>query len=157
MNEWQKERFSAKIVQSLFNTVRGKKIGIWGFAFKKDTNDTRESAAIYVCRDLIMEGANVAIYDPQVGKEEIIADLVYLGMEREQLERQITFCSSCEEASDSAHGVAVLTEWDEFKTVNFETIYEKMFKPAFMFDGRNIIDSDKVKGLGFEFYSIGKG
>lgn len=157
MNEWQKERFSAKIVETLFNTVRGKKIGIWGFAFKKDTNDTRESAAIYVCRDLIMEGANVAIYDPQVSKEQILTDLEYLGMDRVQLEKQIIFCSSCEEASDNAHGIAILTEWDDFKTVDYATIYEKMFKPAFMFDGRNIIDAEMVKDLGFQFYSIGKG
>jgi UDPglucose 6-dehydrogenase len=157
MNEWQKERFSAKIVQSLFNTVRGKKIAIWGFAFKKDTNDTRESAAIYVCRDLIMEGANVAIYDPQVGAEKIYADLEYLGMERQQLEHHITFCDSCEEAAKDAHGVAILTEWDEFKAVDFKQIYEGMFKPAFMFDGRNIIDAALVREVGFDFYSIGKG
>jgi len=157
MNEWQKERFSAKIVQSLFNTVSGKKIGIWGFAFKKDTNDTRESAAIYVCRDLIMEGANVAIYDPQVSKEQIFIDLEYLGLDRVQLEKQIIICNSCEEASADAHGVAILTEWDEFKVVDYEAIYQKMFKPAFMFDGRNIIDAQKVKEIGFEFYSIGKG
>ncbi len=157
MNEWQKARFSAKIVHTLFNTVRGKKIGIWGFAFKKDTNDTRESAAIYICRDLIMEGANVAIYDPQVGKEEIIADLLYFGIKREKLEKQITFCSSCEEASDNAHGIAILTEWEEFKDVDFNKIYKNMFKPAFMFDGRNMIDAKTIKGLGFEFYAIGKG
>ncbi|MGJ8655505.1 MAG: UDP-glucose 6-dehydrogenase [Akkermansiaceae bacterium] len=157
MNEWQKERFSTKIVQTLFNTVRGKKIGIWGFAFKKDTNDTRESAAIYVCRDLIAEGANVAIYDPQVGAEQILFDLEYLGIEREQLEKQITFCDSCEEAAKDAHGVAVLTEWDEFKTVDYKKIYDEMFKPAFLFDGRNIIDASAVRKVGFNFYSIGKG
>jgi UDPglucose 6-dehydrogenase len=157
MNEWQKERFSAKIVQTLFNTVRGKKIAIWGFAFKKDTNDTRESAAIYVCRDLIMEGANVAIYDPQVGPKQIYADLEYHGMEREMIEKHITFCDSCEEAAAEAHGVAVLTEWEEFKTVDFEGIYQNMFKPAFMFDGRNIIDASIVREVGFDFYSIGKG
>lgn len=157
MNEWQKERFAAKIVQTLFNTVRGKKIGIWGFAFKKDTNDTRESAAIYICRDLIMEGANVAIYDPQVEDEQIYADLEYLGMGREMLEKQITFCDSCEAAAEHAHGVAVLTEWDEFRSVDFEKIYQSMFKPAFMFDGRNIIDAKAAKEAGFDFYSIGKG
>ena len=156
MNEWQKERFATKIVQTLFNTVRGKKIGIWGFAFKKDTNDTRESAAIYICKDLILEGANVAIYDPQVGSEQIYADLEYLGLEREQLEKQITFCKSCEEAAKDAHGVAILTEWDEFQSVDFKKVYQQMYKPAFMFDGRNIIDAEVVREIGFDFYSIGK-
>ncbi len=157
MNEWQRSRFSAKIVESLFNTVRGKKVAIWGFAFKKDTNDTRESAAIYVCRDLIMEGANVAIYDPKVSKEQVFTDLEYLGMERDMLERQITYCGSCEEAAMDAHGVAILTEWDEFKSVDFKIVYEHMFKPAFMFDGRNLIDAQQVREIGFDFYSIGKG
>lgn len=157
MNEWQKERFSTKIVQTLFNTVRNKRIGIWGFAFKKDTNDTRESAAIYICRDLIMEGANVAIYDPQVNKEQIFRDLEYLGVERAKLEEQIIMCGSCEEAAKGAHGVAVLTEWDEFGEVDFKKVYEGMFKPAFLFDGRNVIDAATVRKLGFDFYAIGKG
>jgi len=157
MNEWQKERFSARIVQTLFNTVRGKKIGIWGFAFKKDTNDTRESAAIFVCRDLIMEGASVAIYDPQVSKEQIFMDLECLGLERSMLEQQIIMCDSCAEAARAAHGVAILTEWDEFKEVDFSEIYDHMFKPAFLFDGRSIIDAKVVRELGFEFYAIGKG
>ena len=157
MNEWQKERFSANIVQTLFNTVRGKKIGIWGFAFKKDTNDTRESAAIYICRDLIMEGANIAIYDPQVSLEQIYSDLEYIGMDRAMLEKQILYCKSCEESAEGAHGVAVLTEWDEFKNANFESIFTNMYKPAFLFDGRNIINAQKVREIGFEFYSIGKG
>ena len=157
MNEWQKERFSAKIVQTLFNTVRDKKIGMWGFAFKKDTTDTRESAAIYVCRDLIMEGAKVAIYDPQVSSEQIFIDLEYLGVERSILEQQVIICGSCEEAANGAHGVAILTEWDEFKEVDFSKVYAEMFKPAFLFDGRDVIDVEVVKDLGFDFYAIGKG
>jgi len=157
MNEWQRERFSTKIVQTLFNTVRGKKIGIWGFAFKKDTNDTRESAAIYICRDLIMEGANVAIYDPQVNKDQVFIDLENLGVERAVLDKQVIICNSCQDAAKEAHGVAVLTEWDEFKEVNFKKVYEEMFKPAFLFDGRNVIDAVAVRELGFDFYAIGKG
>ena len=157
MNEWQRERFSTKIVQTLFNTVRGKKIGIWGFAFKKDTNDTRESAAIYICRDLIMEGANVAIYDPQVSKDQVFIDLENLGVERAVLDKQVIICNSCQDAAKEAHGVAVLTEWEEFKEVNFKKVYEGMFKPAFLFDGRNVIDAVAVRELGFDFYAIGKG
>ena len=78
-------------------------------------------------------------------------------MERSQLDSQITFCDSCEEASKDAHGVAILTEWDEFKSIDFAKIYQGMYKPAFMFDGRNIIDAAAVRAVGFDFYSIGKG
>ena len=157
MNDWQKSRFSAKIVESLFNTVRGKRIAVWGFAFKKDTNDTRESAAIYVCRDLLMEGAQIALYDPQVPVSTIHKDLLYVGVTQEIIDAQLIICQSCEEAADQAHGVAVLTEWDEFTEVNFDQVLENMFKPAFVFDGRNLLDHDDLKAKGFDVYAMGKG
>ncbi|QQL45618.1 UDP-glucose 6-dehydrogenase [Sulfuriroseicoccus oceanibius] len=157
MNDWQKERFSTRIVKTLFNTVRGKRIGVLGFAFKKDTNDTRESAAIYVCRDLLLEGANIALYDPKVPVSTIRADLNYVGISDEVIDKQLTICDSAVEATKAAHGVAVLTEWDEFKTLDFDTIYDNMFKPAFVFDGRNILPHDELRAKGFEVYAIGKG
>ncbi|MCP5536790.1 MAG: UDP-glucose 6-dehydrogenase [Akkermansiaceae bacterium] len=157
MNDWQKSRFSEKIVKTLFNTVRGKRIAVWGFAFKKDTNDTRESASIYVCRDLLMEGAHIALYDPRVPVSQIHEDLRYVGVSQELLDTQLVICNSCEEAADNAHGIAVLTEWDEFKTVDFAAVYERMYKPAFLFDGRNVIDHDALREHGFEVYAIGKG
>ena len=157
MNDWQKERFSTKIVKTLFNTVRGKKIAILGFAFKKDTNDTRESASIYVCRDLLSEGANIALYDPKVPESTIRADLNYVGVTDEVIDRQLTICSSATEATDHSHGIAVLTEWDEFATLDFPAVYDKMFKPAFVFDGRNVLPHDKLKEIGFNVYAIGKG
>lgn len=157
MNDWQKERFSTKIVKTLFNTVRGKRIAVWGFAFKKDTNDTRESASIYVCRDLLMEGANIAVYDPRVPIKTMHAELLYAGVAQEIIDNQLHVCSSCEEAANEAHGVAVLTEWDEFKEADFAQVYQNMHKPAFFFDGRDILDHDKLKQLGFDVYAIGKG
>ena len=157
MNDWQKSRFSAKIVDSLFNTVRGKRIAVWGFAFKKDTNDTRESAAIYVCRDLLMEGAQVALHDPQVPISTIHKDLLYVGVSQEMIDSQLIICQSCEEAAKEAHGVAVLTEWDEFTNVNFDQVLENMFKPAFIFDGRNLLDHKTLTAKGFEVYAMGKG
>lgn len=157
MNDWQKERFSGNIVNTLFNTVRGKRIAVWGFAFKKDTNDTRESAAIYVCRDLLLEGANIALYDPRVPKETVFADLKYVGISQEVIDAQVTICDSCEEAASEAHGVAVLTEWDEFKTADFSMILGNMYKPAFLFDGRNILDHAALRDQGFEVYAIGQG
>jgi UDPglucose 6-dehydrogenase len=157
MNDWQKSRFSANIVKTLFNTVRDKRIAVWGFAFKKDTNDTRESASIYVCRDLLMEGAHIALYDPRVPETLIHEDLQYVGVSPETIEKQLTICSSCEEAADAAHGVAILTEWDEFRDVNFDQILENMFKPAYIFDGRDILDHTALRQKGFDVYAIGKG
>jgi UDPglucose 6-dehydrogenase len=151
MNDWQKTRFSGRIVRDLFNTVSGKHIGILGFAFKKDTNDTRETAAIAVCRDLLAEGAKVVVYDPQVPEAQIRADV--LGKEEN---RNLVVVTSALEATKGAHAVAILTEWDEFKSIDFEKIYEEMFKPAFLFDGRNILPHAKLKEIGFRVFAIGK-
>lgn len=157
MNDWQKSRFVEKIVKTLFNTVRGKRIAVWGFAFKKDTNDTRESASIYICRDLLLEGAQIALYDPRVPKELIHEDLKYVGVSPEVIENQLSICSSCEDAAAHAHGVAVLTEWDEFREANFDKVLNGMYKPAFLFDGRNVLDHQDLEDKGFDVYAIGKG
>ena len=157
MNDYQKSRFSSNIVKTLFNTVRDKRIAVWGFAFKKDTNDTRESASIYVCRDLLKEGAHIALYDPRVAEKLIHEDLRYAGISQDMIDRQLTLCSSCEEAAKDSHGVAILTEWDEFKTIDFDVVLENMFKPAYLFDGRNILDHAALRQKGFDVYAIGKG
>ena len=151
INDWQKSRFSGRIVSDLFNTVNGKHIGILGFAFKKDTNDTRETAAIAVCRDLLAEGAKVYVYDPQVSEEQIRADV--LGAVANP---NLVVVKSSMEACNGAHAVAVLTEWDEFKDLDFRKIHDGMFKPAFLFDGRNILPHAKLKEIGFRVFAIGK-
>ena len=152
MNDYQKKRFAGKIVRTLFNTVADKKIAILGFAFKKDTNDTRESAAINVCRDLLSEHANVSVYDPKVPAHEIVADTLGKGATNPRL----TVAKSAYEACQGAHAIAVVTEWDEFKTLDFEKIYAGMPKPAFVFDGRNILDLAKLRTVGFRAFGIGK-
>ena len=157
MNDWQKQRFSTNIVKTLFNTVRDKRIAVWGFAFKKDTNDTRESASIYICRDLLMEGAHIALYDPRVPVSLIKQELETVGLSPEMIESQLTICTSCEEAADQAHGIAVLTEWDEFREVDFDQVLASMFKPAYIFDGRDILDHAALREMGFDVYAIGKG
>jgi UDPglucose 6-dehydrogenase len=151
MNDWQKSRFSGRIVSDLFNTVNGKHIGILGFAFKKDTNDTRETAAISVCRDLLAEGAKVVVYDPQVSEEQIRADVLGTGTNP-----NLIVVETALEACDGAHAVAVLTEWDEFKDLDFQKIHHGMLKPAFLFDGRNILPHAKLKEIGFRVFAIGK-
>ncbi len=151
MNNYQRQRFVQRIVKTLFNTVSGKKIAILGFAFKKDTNDTRESAAIYVCRDLLEEQAEVHIYDPKVSRAQICRDI---GVPEDH--PGVITAATAEEACENAHAFAVLTEWDEFQTLDFQTIYDRMLKPAFVFDGRNILDLETLRKIGFETHAVGR-
>lgn len=157
MNDHQKIRFADNIIKTLYNTVNGKNIAFLGWAFKKDTNDTRESAAIYVADHLLDEQATITVYDPKVTAEQIYADLDYLGTRSsEENRRLVKVVYTAEQACDQAHAIAVLTEWDAFKTLDWQVIYENMFKPAFVFDGRNLLDVNDMNSLGFKFYSIGK-
>ncbi len=159
MNDYQKSRFSQRVVKQLFNTVSGKKIAVFGFAFKKDTNDTRESAAIYVCRDLLEEKAVLSIYDPKVSGADIHRCLGDLSGSDggDSDESRIEIPADPYEAARDAHAVLVLTEWDEFKDLDYGRIRESMFKPAFLFDGRNILDLHGLRKIGFEAFGIGKG
>ncbi|MCF7688336.1 MAG: UDP-glucose 6-dehydrogenase [Cephaloticoccus sp.] len=151
INDWQKHRFASRIVRALFNTVADKKIAVLGFAFKKDTNDTRESPAIAVCRDLLAEQARVSVYDPKVPSEEVRQDIL-AGVENTRLE----IMPSAYEACAGAHALAVVTEWDEFKQLDFQKIYDAMAKPAFVFDGRNILNLTELEKIGFRAHGIGK-
>ena len=156
MNDHQKRRFSKNIVQTLYNTVAGKKIAFLGWAFKKDTNDTRESAAIYIGDDLINEQAQIAVYDPQVSREQVLADLDYL--ETRSATKNSKYIDSFEnpyDACSNAHAVAILTEWDQFKEYDWKKIYDSMLKPAFIFDGRNLLNATEMEAIGFVYQSIG--
>ena len=156
MNDHQKRRFSKNIVQSLYNTVAEKKITFFGWAFKKDTNDTRESAAIYVADDLINEQANIALFDPIVSQEQVLADLNYLETRSEsENKKHIQSFQDPYDACKNAHAIAILTEWDQFKEYDWKKIYESMLKPAFVFDGRNLLDESYMKSIGFVYQSIG--
>jgi len=159
INDWQKRRFAARIVKELFNTVADKKIAVLGFAFKKDTNDTRESAAINVCRDLLSEHANVCVYDPKVPVDEIRKDVLSgvddPGRSAPMTER-LTVAQDAYSACAGAHAIAIITEWDEFKTLDYAKIYAGMPKPAFLFDGRNIVDLAALRKIGFKASGIGR-
>ena len=164
LNDYQKHRFARKIITTLFNTVNGKKIAFLGWAFKKDTNDTRESAAIYVANHLLEDGANIHVYDPKVSEAKIKADLSYLwelnGVTDARIAQklaQVFVHTDAQDALKDSHAIAILTEWDEFKSYDWNNIYENMYKPAFVFDGRNILDSMLLKAIGFQFTGIGKG
>ena len=156
MNDHQKRRFAANIVKTLYNTVSGKKIAMLGWAFKKDTNDTREAASIYVADYLLSEQAEIVVYDPKVTEEQIYADLDYLGSRTgEENRKSVKIVNTAKEACLDAHAVALMTEWDEFLDLDWEAIYEKMLKPAFLFDGRKLLNKKKMIDSGFKFYAIG--
>jgi len=156
INDHQKRRFAEKIVKTLFNTVSGKKITILGWAFKKDTNDTRESAAIYVADYLLNEQAEITVYDPKVTKEQILADLDYLNTRSENENRDlVTVVNDPIKACEDTHAIAILTEWDVFKDYDWQNIYTKVYKPAFIFDGRRLLDKEMIEKLGFEYFRIG--
>lgn len=157
MNDHQKTRFAEKIIQTMYNTVSGKQIAFLGWAFKKDTNDTRESAAIYVADHLLDEEAHIVVYDPKVSAEQIYKDLDYLGTRLPADNRHLVkVANNPYETLDGAHAVAVLTEWDEFKTYDWAKVKEGMKKPSFVFDGRKLLDRKELDKLGFAYYAIGE-
>ncbi len=157
MNDHQKRRFADNIVQAMYNTVSGKKIAFLGWAFKKDTNDTRESAAIYVADALLNEEANIVVYDPKVSAEQVYADLDYLGTRSpEENRRLVQVVTDPYDAADRAHAIAVLTEWDEFRTYDWHRIKDHMMKPAFVFDGRKLLGGNDLPAIGFKYYAIGE-
>ena len=157
MNDYQKRRFADNIISTLYNTVSGKKIVFFGWAFKKDTNDTRESAAIYVADALLEERAELSIFDPQVKEQTIFRDLDYLNTRTpEENKNLVTVVDNPMDQVENAHAIAVLTEWDEFKTYDWQKIYDKMLKPAFIFDGRRLLDKAQMEEIGFNYYRIGQ-
>jgi len=169
MNNHQKDRFVKRIISTMFNTVSNKKIAILGFAFKKDTGDTRETPAIDVCRGLLTDGAKLAVYDPQVEEEVMFRELsmgkfewdhpgAISGDSSAVVKANVTCCKSMAEACEGAHAVVILTEWDEFKMdkADYSKVYSSMVKPAFLFDGRNIVDIEAMRAMGFVSFGIGK-
>jgi len=156
MNNYQRDRFVKYMIKTMYNTVSGKTIAFLGWAFKKDTNDTRESAAIYVADMLIEEQATIKVYDPKVTSTQMLNDLDYLNT-RSQKENAsfLQINDDPYKALEGAHAVAVLTEWDEFTSYNWQAIYNAMQKPAFVFDGRNILDKQKLEAIGFVYSAIG--
>ena len=156
MNDHQKRRFAKNIIKTLYNTVSGKKITFLGWAFKKDTNDTRESAAIYVADYLLSEQANISIFDPKVNDNQIYFDMNYLESRSEaENKKGLTIENDPYDACKDSHAIAILTEWDEFKSYDWKKIYNQMQKPAFVFDGRNLLNKNELEQIGFVYQAIG--
>ena len=187
INDWQKDRFVRRIVSAMYNTIRGKKLAILGFAFKKDTGDTRETPAIDVCKGLLGDGAELAVYDPKVERDEVYRSLSETkfawdhplhtrvpgtpqGHKRQRsfsettqgppcgegLEDKVSVAEDAYEAAKGAHALCILTEWDEFRGLDFQRIYSGMPKPAYIFDGRNVLDHTALREIGFLVYALGQ-
>lgn len=152
INAYQKRRFAEGVINSLYRNICGKRLAIFGFAFKEDTNDTRESPAIDICKLFLNERANLAIYDPKVLKKQILADLNV-----EEGDPRIEFCRTPYEAAEKAHAIVLLTHWEEFKKLDYKKIKSAMTTPAWIFDGRNCLDHRLLSELGFLLRGIGKG
>tara|TARA_B100001175_G_scaffold173947_1_gene147664 strand:- start:35086 stop:36480 length:1395 start_codon:yes stop_codon:yes gene_type:complete len=156
MNNHQRNRFVKNIIKTLYSTVSGKTIAFLGWAFKKDTNDTRESAAIYVADLLVDEQATIKVYDPKVTARQMQSDINYLNTRSEKQNTEYLKTESDPYAAmEGAHAIAVLTEWDEFKKYDWQRIYNAMQKPAFVFDGRNVLDRKALEIIGFVYKGIG--
>eukprot|EP00457_Paulinella_chromatophora_P004016 gb/GEZN01004026.1/.p1 GENE.gb/GEZN01004026.1/~~gb/GEZN01004026.1/.p1 ORF type:complete len:494 (-),score=72.09 gb/GEZN01004026.1/:516-1997(-) len=157
MNDYQKTRFASNMISSMFNNVTAKKIAIFGFAFKADTGDTRETPALDVIKTLLADRAKISIYDPKVDKKQILHDfdehkILPDGFTFDQL---VTVESDAYSAANDAHAIAILTEWPEFKDYDYEKMYKSMQKPAFVFDGRKVVDPVALRKLGFDVHVIG--
>ena len=148
INEYQKERFVINMLNTMFNTLAGKKICLFGFAFKANTGDTRESPAIFITRKLLEEKAEVIITDPEA--------LINARTDLEGVDGKTSYIEDPYEATAGSDAIAVLTEWDIYRELDFKRIYHSMAKPPFIFDGRNILDHKKLFEMGFNVYPIGK-
>jgi UDPglucose 6-dehydrogenase len=148
INEYQRRRFVRRMVEAMFNTLADKRIAVFGFAFKSDTGDTRDSPAVQVCRDLLAERARVCVTDPRAldGARSELGDAV----------GDVSFESDPYVAARGSHAIALLTDWPEYLGLDYEEIYASMEKPAFLFDGRNHLDREKLYRIGFNVYSIGR-
>jgi len=160
INDWQRKRISELIINKLFGTITGKKIGILGFSFKANTNDTRESSAIMICKELLNEGCNLIIYDPKVEKEQIEKDLSdkqdnkYKTNFKE--EGNVLLANEINDVFEFTDCVVVMTEWKDFSTIDWNLASKKMRKPGWVFDTRNIVNETKVQASGLNLWVVGK-
>ena len=148
LNLYQKRRFVERMIQAMFNTLAEKRIAVFGFAFKADTGDTRDSPATEVCRELLGEHAHVCVTDPQA--------LPSARRDLQDAGPRLTFEDDPYAAARGAHAIALLTDWREYRDLDYERIYAGMEKPAFVFDGRNLLDAARLHAIGFNVYSIGR-
>ena len=156
INNHQRDRFANKINYIIDKESLNKNVLILGWAFKKDTNDTRESAAIYVANNLIKSNIHINVYDPKVRESQIFFDMNYINGDDKKNREYISVFNNPIDCIDKTNIIAILTEWDEFKNYDWKNLYNKMSKPAYIFDGRNILDRDKLESIGFNYIGLGR-
>ena len=154
INKHQRDRFAKKITQCIYNNNLQKKVLMLGWAFKKNTNDTRESAAIYVANNLLKEDIKIDIYDPKVKEHQINFDLLCLNEKFDST--SVNFVNDPFLNIVNYNVITIMTEWDEFKSYDWDKVYRRIKKPAYIFDGRNILDFEKIKKLGFDYTGLGR-
>merc|ERR1712070_885693 len=159
INDLQRTRFAKKVISSMFNTISGKKIAMFGFAFKKDTGDTRETSSMYIAKELLEERCLLTIQDEQVSAELIREDMTEVCSnlaEHPDLDALLTTCTCPYEAAQDAHAILICTEWDQYKTLDYQRIFDNMKRPAYIFDGRRMINAEALQAIGFKTYVIGQ-
>ena len=157
INQWQQKRLIETIVKKMFGTISEKKIAILGFSFKANTNDTRESPAIFICKKLIEEGAYLYIYDPKVSKTQINKDLSNGSKEGFEQKEKWHVSSSIKSAVNGADAIVILTEWDEFHELNWDSIHKMMRQPSWIFDTRSVINMKKFYKKNINIWQTGFG
>ena len=150
INLWQQKRISYLVIKNLFGTLSNKKLAVFGFSFKANTNDTRESPSINISKSLLLEGAHLSFYDPKVNPSQILKDLDAIDGEE-----KISISETPLEATVGADAIIILTEWDEFKILDWEKIYSVVRKPAWIFDTRICLEKEYLKNIGFKIWSLG--
>ena len=159
INDWQKKRLTKLVVEKMFGNISGKKITVLGFAFKANTNDTRESPAIAICKDLLEEGCFLSIFDPKVRLNQIISDLE-INPTRNDSNRNYLggwhYANSIDDAVKGSDAIIILSDWHDFYNLDYKTIISKMRKPSWIFDTRNVVDINAAKKSGFNLWSLGR-
>ncbi len=150
INLWQQNRISSLVIRNLFGTLSNKKLAVYGFSFKANTNDTRESPSINVSKNLLQEGAKLSFYDPKVSEKQILSEF-----EKFKIEKNVEINDTALKAAEGADAIIVLTEWEEFNCLDWVDIFESMRKPAWVFDTRVFLDKEYLKNIGFKVWSLG--
>lgn len=144
VNEKQKFVLFHKLKRYFNNELKGKKIGVWGLAFKPNTDDVREAPALYIIDALIKEGAELAVFDPEATENV-----------KKHFGDKINYCENAYDVAKDADALVIITEWSEFRNPDFDRL-SILLKNKVIFDGRNVYDLEQMSDAGYYYESIGR-